>query len=150
SGRFGIGFNSVYHLTELPSFVSAGRWCSFDPQAAFLPNVNPANPGKMVEFLKHPDTIERFPDQFGPLHAFGCDFRSHYPGTLFRFPLRTPAQASSSQLSRQPHGEGEVARLLGVFAREAAGMLLFLKSVENISVYEWQEGMDTPAEVSEA
>ena len=32
AGRFGIGFNSIYHLTSLPSFVSADRWCCFDPQ----------------------------------------------------------------------------------------------------------------------
>lgn len=62
-GRFGIGFNSVYHLTELPAFVSAGKWCSFDPQAKFLPNVNPANPGKMVDFIKYPETVRRYPDQ---------------------------------------------------------------------------------------
>lgn len=62
-GRFGIGFNSVYHLTELPAFVSAGKWCSFDPQAKFLPNVNPANPGKMVDFIKYPETVQRYPDQ---------------------------------------------------------------------------------------
>ncbi|CAM9853211.1 unnamed protein product [Ectocarpus sp. 6 AP-2014] len=63
TGRFGIGFNSVYHLTELPAFVSAGKWCSFDPQAKFLPNVNPANPGKMVDFIKYPETVKRYPDQ---------------------------------------------------------------------------------------
>jgi sacsin len=40
-GRFGIGFNAVYHLTDLPSFVSAGRLVMLDPQARFLPNVNP-------------------------------------------------------------------------------------------------------------
>lgn len=62
-GRFGIGFNSVYHLTELPAFVSAGKWCSFDPQAKFLPNVNPSNPGKMVDFIKYPETVQRYPDQ---------------------------------------------------------------------------------------
>lgn len=63
TGRFGIGFNSVYHLTELPAFVSAGKWCTFDPQAKFLPNVNPSNPGKMVDFIEHPETVQRFPDQ---------------------------------------------------------------------------------------
>lgn len=63
AGRFGIGFNSVYHLTELPAFVSAGKWCTFDPQAKFLPNVNPANPGKMVDFLQYQDTVRRYSDQ---------------------------------------------------------------------------------------
>jgi sacsin len=31
-GRFGIGFNSVYHITELPSFVSASNLVLLDPQ----------------------------------------------------------------------------------------------------------------------
>ncbi|CAM9577819.1 unnamed protein product [Choristocarpus tenellus] len=146
TGRFGIGFNSVYHLTELPAFVSASRWCSFDPQAAFLPNVNPANPGKMVEFLKYPEIIERFPDQFSPLYAFGCDLRSEFAGTLFRFPLRTPAQALTSRLSRQAHGVEDVRQLLENFSRESTGMLLFLKHVERMTVYEWAQGMDAPTQ----
>lgn len=53
----------MYHLTELPAFVSRGKWCSFDPQAKFLPNVNPSNPGKMVDFIQNPETVKRFPDQ---------------------------------------------------------------------------------------
>lgn len=44
-GRFGIGFNAVYHWTDLPSFVSLNYLVMLDPQARFLPNVNPANPG---------------------------------------------------------------------------------------------------------
>lgn len=70
AGRFGIGFNSVYHLTDLPAFVSAGKWCTFDPQAAFLPSVNPANPGKMVDFLKNPETVQRYPDQVRSLEGY--------------------------------------------------------------------------------
>jgi sacsin len=44
-GRFGIGFNAVYHWTDLPSFISAKYLVLLDPQARFLPNVNPSNPG---------------------------------------------------------------------------------------------------------
>ncbi|CAM9194960.1 unnamed protein product, partial [Sphacelaria rigidula] len=143
-GRFGIGFNSVYHLTELPAFVSAGKWCSFDPQAKFLPNVNPSNPGKMVDFLKHRETVGRYPDQFSPLRAFGFDFSSHFPGTLFRFPLRTPQQAAVSRLSRQSHGVESVRTLLQAFAKESSGMLLFLKNVERMTVFEWQAGQSEP------
>ena len=32
TGRFGIGFNSVYHITELPSFVSSSYVVLLDPQ----------------------------------------------------------------------------------------------------------------------
>ena len=50
-GRFGIGFNSVYHLTELPSFVSDSFLVMLDPSAAYLPDVNPSDPGKIGIFL---------------------------------------------------------------------------------------------------
>ncbi|CAM9585698.1 unnamed protein product, partial [Chrysoparadoxa australica] len=63
TGRFGIGFNSIYHLTELPSFISRSKWCSFDPQARFLPSVNPSNPGKMIDFVKHQEIVQEYPDQ---------------------------------------------------------------------------------------
>lgn len=66
TGRFGIGFNSVYHLTELPSFVSASRVVWFDPQARFLPNVNPSNPGKMVDYVSQARVVAQYPDQFAP------------------------------------------------------------------------------------
>ena len=31
--RFGLGFNSVYHFTDLPSFVSGDHLIVFDPHA---------------------------------------------------------------------------------------------------------------------
>ncbi|GJN01337.1 hypothetical protein PR202_ga18596 [Eleusine coracana subsp. coracana] len=50
-----VGFNSVYHLTDLPSFVSGKYVVLFDPQGAYLPNVSSANPGKRIDY----DTILR-------------------------------------------------------------------------------------------
>jgi hypothetical protein len=37
-----------------------------DPQARFLPNVNPSNPGKMVDWVGNPAVVAQFPDQFKP------------------------------------------------------------------------------------
>lgn len=41
----------------------------------------------------------------GVCQAFGCDLfgGSSYDGTLFRFPLRSAAQAETSRLSKQSH-----------------------------------------------
>ncbi|CAM9675904.1 unnamed protein product, partial [Ectocarpus sp. 13 AM-2016] len=86
--------------------------------------------------------------QFAPLSAFGCNLRSHFPATLFRFPLRTPEQASVSRLSRQAHGVREMRGLLEAFAGESAGMLLFLKNVERMTVFEWESGQSQPRQVS--
>jgi hypothetical protein len=88
-------------LTAAATACRRRRLCL--PQAAFLPNVNPANPGKTLRFRDNADTIARYADQFGPLRAFGCDLAAPFRGTLFRFPLRTPEQAAASRLSRAAH-----------------------------------------------
>jgi hypothetical protein len=56
----------------------------FDPQARFLPNVNPANPGKMVNFVDNAGVVNSLSDQFAPYRAFGCDFTREYPVCLSR------------------------------------------------------------------
>ena len=68
TGRFGVGFNSVYHLTDMPSFVSGRHAVFFDPHCAFLPNVTAANPGKRVDFVAN-DVFSRYPDQWAPFVA---------------------------------------------------------------------------------
>ena len=35
TGRFGLGFNAVYHLTDVPSFASGDYIVLFDPHARF-------------------------------------------------------------------------------------------------------------------
>jgi sacsin len=154
TGRFGIGFNSVYHLTDVPSFASGTRVIWFDPQARFLPGVNPANPGKMIDFAKHAALLQRYPDQFAPLRAFGCEQAlasgREYRGTLFRFALRTEAQAAASKLSRQSYTRDSAHAMLRQFAGEASAMLLFLKNVEHIAVYRWRAGASEPEMLHES
>lgn len=48
------------------------------------------------------------PDMCRALQVFGCDMRKEYPATLFRFPLRTPAQAAESRISKQVHMRGQI------------------------------------------
>jgi hypothetical protein len=43
-----VGFNSVYHFTDLPSFDEWRVCCSFDLQGVYLPNVSVKNPVKSV------------------------------------------------------------------------------------------------------
>ena len=145
-GRFGIGFNAVYHLTDLPSFVSAGRLVMLDPQARFLPHVNPSNPGKMVDWIKNPQILEQVKDQFAPYHARGkpIDWRKPFAGTVFRLPLRTPTQGSTSSLSKRALSVEEAKGLLESLRMEASAMLLFLKNVETIEISYWAADADTP------
>ena len=144
TGRFGVGFNSVYHLTDVPSFVSGRHVVYFDPHATFLPNVSSSNPGKRVDFVKN-DVFQKNRDQFAPFLAFGCDARSEFRGTTFRFPLRTKAQAEISKLSKASYGIDDVRRLLRDFADEAVLDMLFLKSVAAVEISAWRVGDDAPA-----
>jgi sacsin len=86
----------------------------FDPQAKFLPDVNPANPGKRIDILS-PNVQEHFHDQIAPYAAFGSDLKSEFKGTLFRLPLRTAEQAATSRLSTKVHTTVDLLQMLGEF-----------------------------------
>ena len=53
-GKFGIGFCSVYHVTDVPSFVSREWLYIFDPRLEYLGDVvdDPNLTGKYVNFTK--------------------------------------------------------------------------------------------------
>jgi sacsin len=139
-----IGFNSVYHLTDLPSFVSGRHIAFFDPHCEFLPNITAANPGKRIDFVAHA-VAAAHADQFAPYACFGCDMAALFEGTLFRFPLRTPEQAARSRLSKQAYTVDALRAVLAAFQKEAVHCLLFLRSVERIELLEWQPGAAAPA-----
>lgn len=116
TGRFGIGFNSIYHLTDLPSFVSGRHLVIFDPHCKHIPNISSSNPGKKIDLISHPEAVQQFRDQLTPYQgAFGCNplrvgspgedlletAADPWPSTLFRFPLRSDAQAQTGSISKQ-------------------------------------------------
>jgi sacsin len=143
-GRFGIGFNAVYHWTDLPSFVSAQNIVFLDPQARFLPNVNAANPGKMINFMENQGLLNEMHDQFQPYETYGVDWAKPFAGTLFRLPLRTEDQAESSTLSKRHLDEEELSGIMAALEEEASAMLLFLKSIEAIEIKRWDAGAAAP------
>ncbi|CBI27138.3 unnamed protein product, partial [Vitis vinifera] len=146
TGRFGVGFNSVYHLTDLPSFVSGKYVVLFDPQGVYLPNVSTANPGKRIEYVSS-SAISLYKDQFLPYCAFGCDMKHPFSGTLFRFPLRNADQAAISKLSRQAYLEDDISSMFVQLYEEGVFALLFLKSVLSIEMYTWDAGEPDPRKI---
>ena len=135
TGRFGVGFNSVYHLTDLPQFISDEFMIFFDPQATHLPHINPSNPGKIVNFVKNTAVIEKYNDQFKPMEGiFGCNLTQPFQGTTFRLPLRSPAQAKTSKLAQTPRTPELLWKQLCQFGEQSSGILLFLKHIERIRI----------------
>ena len=141
AGRFGLGFNSVYHLTDVPAFVSGDYLVTFDPHAANLPGTSAAHPGLKIKFSQTGGRLARqFPDQFAPLLRFGNTMTAPFNGTLFRFPLRTPETAARSDIKNEPYPPGAVRDLLRTFQESVSHTLLFLKHVRRISVYVRSDG----------
>ena len=103
-GKFGVGFCSVYHITDIPSFVSNNLLYIFDPTLTYLKDEikNPARPGKKVCFTS--PFISRSKQLAPYTNLFGFDPRSRYEGTTFRFPFRTGV----SELSDKMYGAEDV------------------------------------------
>ncbi|KXZ55127.1 hypothetical protein GPECTOR_3g279 [Gonium pectorale] len=151
TGRFGVGFNSCYHLTDLPSFVSGRHLVIFDPHCRHLPNVSSTNPGKRIDFVKHSDVASQYADQVAPFAGvFGCTLGAGgadggpWHGTLFRFPLRSAELAEASTISKQVYTPESVRALLEQLCNEAFQILLFLKHIARVEVHEWPSDATGP------
>ncbi|CAH1252536.1 SACS [Branchiostoma lanceolatum] len=140
-GRFGVGFNSVYHVTDVPSFVSGSRVLFFDPHATHLSNhiKDKSRPGIGLDLQKNTRLVSRFKDQFKPFHGvFGYSTETSYNGTLFRLPLRTPQEASESEISDVVYSKPDNAnmeRLIESFKKGLKPLLLFTQNVRHVTMY---------------
>ena len=135
TGKFGLGFNSVYHFTGVPSIVSGPYLVVFDPHAKYLPGASSQQPGLKFHFTKaKPALVDQFPDQFSPYLLFGCDMKHEFDGTMFRLPLRNSKTASESGIKREPCSIQDVNDLLESFKTFSAQSLLFLRNVDKIKV----------------
>ncbi|KAF9119754.1 hypothetical protein BGW39_011952 [Mortierella sp. 14UC] len=142
-GQMGIGFNSIYHLTDCPSFISGDQLLIIEPHERIF-NEN-AVKGSFVEGSRG---IKEFPDQLKMFSALeDIDFSKPYPGTIFRFPLRTKEQAETSKISKYAYTPAKVLEMLVKLKEEALKALLFLRHVEKIIIYERKEKHDTPTKL---
>ncbi|CAH1244396.1 SACS [Branchiostoma lanceolatum] len=147
-GRFGVGFNSVYHLTDVPSFVSGSRVLFFDPHATHLSKhiKDKSRPGIGLDLKKNTRLTGRCKDQFKPFQGvFGYSTNTSYNGTLFRLPLRTPQEASESEISDVVYskpGNANMERLIESFKEGLKPLLLFTQNVRHVAMYTLDEFSD--------
>eukprot|EP00057_Strongylocentrotus_purpuratus_P028463 XP_011682937.1 PREDICTED: sacsin-like [Strongylocentrotus purpuratus] len=129
-GRYGVGFNAVYQLTDCPSFISKGeRLCMFDPLLKYIPGATSTKPGRQIRVngsvrSSYPDTFQCY------LEDILADGEQDY--TVFRFPLREEASTLSENVWRPK----EIRKLLQDFENAAFESLLFLKNITKISISE--------------
>jgi sacsin len=136
TGRFGVGFNAIYHVTDYPSFVSRDRIIFFDPHGAAIPGTSRQEPGREWN-LADAKWYEQYPDFMQVYAAGGLPLGdTNFKGTLFRLPLRTAEHAKNSEIRKQAFTESNVNELLDALINSGEELLLFLKSVQEIRVYE--------------
>ena len=137
TGRFGIGFNAVYHLTDCPSFLTQNmqKLCVFDPHVTYIPRATVQKPGKLYTNSKkrkgHFQKIFSVMTQ-GYLQEFEEFDLSK--GTMFRFPLRP--HNMNSEISDKHYDNADAVELLAKFESVSKEALLFLNNIAKISISE--------------
>ncbi|MEB3828876.1 hypothetical protein LKK83_15425 [Phormidium sp. CCY1219] len=127
TGRFGVGFNAVYHVTDYPSFISRNRIVFFDPHGTAIPGTSKENPGYTWDLEKDQWWV-KYPEFMKVYQGHGKKFS----GTLFRLPLRTEQQASQSEIRQQVFGNSSIQKILKELINSGEELLLFLKSLLEI------------------
>lgn len=115
TGRFGIGFNSVYHVTDVPSFVSKPRSSLKSCHPTFLIQPDDSrsqNKNASTRTLTILKTDQPMREMRVPLHA------SH------SYQTRPPLNATTSHHKRYPpssHHEGSLACFISI--RQLFGLI---------------------------
>ena len=139
-GKFGVGFCSVYHITDVPSFVSREYLYIFDPALQYLKKhiTDKSRPGKRLNFTKK---IATYSNQLVPFIGLnGFQGKHSFKGTMFRFPFRT----AGSEISQIQYTDCHIEQLRKDISECGAKLLLFLQSVNRITFSCVSEGDESP------
>ncbi|XP_076101811.1 sacsin-like isoform X2 [Mytilus galloprovincialis] len=142
-GKFGLGFCSVYNLTEVPSFITGDHMVIFDPHSDYLADAlkHKKQPGLKIHMQRNRKIMMRKHSQFEPFNGvFGCNLDTSqkeitFEGTLFRLPLRTRQQAVSSEISNIPYDNEQMISLMKIFIEAGGNLLLFSQNVVEVEFY---------------
>ena len=157
-GRFGIGFNVAYHVTDCPVFVSHSEggtpdhFCAFDPTLEFVPGSNRDNPGQRWRLQGESGDISRLlEDQMAPFSTetlkrlssmcpkFFQQLSKKWPNgfAFFRLPFARSKNELRCIKTAEEMTAGKMRALFLSFCNEIGeNCLLFLNSVRKIAFFE--------------
>ncbi len=149
-GRFGLGFNAIYNITDVPSFISQECVAIFDPHMMHLASqIKQAwKPGIKLNMHKHSQKIKEWKNQFIPFNGvFNCRVAPNFTfnATLFRFPLRTEKQARESDISKEHYNHDRIVKLLKLLHEFIGPLVLFTQNVLKVSVYHLDKNAEDPS-----
>ena len=134
TGQYGIGFNAVYNLTDLPSFLTKGpeieggeTLCILDPLQKHCVDYVGMRYDLTAVRLAFPDVVSWYNEE----HCFGSD----RCGTMFRFPLRQGESALGKCVTKEM-----MQSILETLKADMRDILLFLRKVKKITVSDISDG----------
>ncbi|XP_073512658.1 sacsin-like [Phyllobates terribilis] len=137
-GKFGLGFNTVYHLTDVPSIMSGSKVLIFDPNANHLQkHISQRNPGMKLDLQNNSELLHIFSDQFQPYsNVFGCKLVQpfYFNGTLIRLPFRTEEEAKKTEICHQTFDKKQISLFMLEFENSSETLLIFLKNIKEVSL----------------
>ncbi|XP_069554684.1 sacsin isoform X2 [Brachyistius frenatus] len=150
-GKFGLGFNTVYHVTDIPSILSGHKLLILDPNVTHLKKhiKQKSNPGIKLD-LSEQKIFYWFPGQFGPYEGiFDCSFTRQsppepYPGTLIKIPFRSEEEALKSEISTKVYLKNNIIDFQQHFTKNSQTHLLFLKNIKTLSLQNISNNASTP------
>ncbi|KAI9047124.1 hypothetical protein LZ554_008578 [Drepanopeziza brunnea f. sp. 'monogermtubi'] len=127
TGRYGRGFNSVYHWTDSPTVLSRNVLFILDPHKEWSPYG-----GEQYDFVEYAaDTATK-----NHMEAFESVIERadrHLDGTVIRIPLRTQERAAQSEISKLTTTISEIKEVLSLFAKDfGQNGLLFMRHLTKI------------------
>lgn len=134
TGKFGLGFNSVYNLTDAPMILSGEHLVILEPHEEI--KNRDLRGGLQINFIN--DLVPR--NQLKPFEGLLANrFAEQFHGTIIRLPLRTAENAARSEIANDVITTNNILELFDTFKSEALESLLFLKNIEKIEMYELSE-----------
>uniref|UniRef100_A0A8C0FJA4 Sacsin/Nov domain-containing protein n=1 Tax=Bubo bubo TaxID=30461 RepID=A0A8C0FJA4_BUBBB len=128
TGKYGLGFNTVFHFTDCPAFLTGdSALCVFDPHLYYVPVATVESPGGM--FAVNPEFKRTFQDIYG---TFLPSFFNLNQGVLFRLPLRTAIGAATSKVSDMVVRDQDLMDMERVLAEEGEDLVLFLRHLRTV------------------
>ncbi|KDR71813.1 hypothetical protein GALMADRAFT_253570 [Galerina marginata CBS 339.88] len=127
-GKYGVGFRSLFHITDCPQILSGNLLAMFDPLRAFTDSTGIKKDLSLIS--------SQYPDQLTPFQWFSDNIRTSFEGTVVRCPLRT----AGSRISSKVVAADDISHLFREFINEELGIsLLFLHNIQKLEIYDINE-----------
>ncbi|EFA85625.1 hypothetical protein PPL_00854 [Heterostelium album PN500] len=124
-GKFGLGINSVYHVSDILTVVSDTQMLIQDPLGLV------SEKGLHFDFVENSISAD-YPDQAEPFKQFGCDMTNQFNGTIIRLPIRRVG----SKIKLYPITDADFQLIFNEFIQQLHELLLFLKNILDVEVYD--------------